>query len=710
MPAHYCRRLPSVLRRSLVLLLLGSAMPVAALAQSTEAEPVELDLIVLHADSSADGRDSYVAQQSSTALKAGAPISETPQSVSVTTERELRDRQPAQVEETIAYASGVVPSGWGIDNRFDQFVLRGFSTGTYGIFRDGLSQKVLNFSSFNTDPFMLERVDVLKGPASVLYGSNDVGGLVNLITKRPRFERFSETRLSYGSFGTTEAAFDTGGVLDMNETLAWRLTGLARNGGTQISDANNDRLMLASGLTWEPDAQTRVIFQALWQKDSLMPNAMIPHAGIDYPGPNRLPQSFAHQQSPFNRFDTEQVSFGWLAERNFGSSVTLRQNLRFSSQKTDYRHLYFSGMADADNMNYVAFTVSERARAFMVDNQLEYRSMIGSADNTLLVGLDYSRRQYDGSQGYAGGYRISLDQPSFDFPVATPPIYANALNRVTETGLYAQNHLRFGNGITLTAALRQSWVETYKRDRIRGTDSTQRDQALTGMIGGTWNIGNGVTPYASYSESFNPNIGTARDGSFYEPTRGRQVELGVRYEPEHLPMRLSAAVFDARKDNMLTPDPAHPGSSIQIGQARNRGFEFEARGQLTEELSVMASYTYLDAEITRSNRGDQGNVPARVPRNTLSLWLDYNPGSLEGFSLGAGIRHVGMTWGDNANNVSVPSYTLADMSLRYEWDQYQAALTVNNLFDRQYLATCAPGSGCAPGEERKITASLGLRF
>lgn len=675
------------------------------------AQPVTLDTVVIRGDKSADGRDSYAAQASSTALKSGAPVSETPQSISVTTEKELRDRQPAQVEDAIAYSAGVIPSGWGIDNRFDQFVLRGFDIGTYGMFRDGLSQKVLNFSSFNTDPFMLERVEVLKGPSSVLYGANDVGGLVNLTTKRPRFERFGEARLSYGSFNTAEIAVDLGGTLDANKTLAWRLTGLARNGGTQIKDAQNDRKMLSAGLTWAPDDDTRITFQTMWQKDALMPNAMVPVAGIEYPGTNQLPGSFTHAQSPFNRFDTEQASFGWQAERDFGTAVTMRQNLRFSRQKTDYRHLYYSGMsADQKTMKYVAFTVNEKARALVVDNQIEYHGTFASAETTLLAGLDYSRRQYDGTQGYAGGYGIALDKPSFDFPVAMPPVYQNQLNRVTETGLYAQNHMHFQNGMTLTAGLRKSWVETYKKNRINGTESTQKDQALTGMIGGTWNIGNGWIPYASYTESFNPNIGMTKSGAFYKPTKGRQFEIGVRYEPEGTPLRLSAAYFDARKDNVLTPDLQNPGSSIQVGQIRNKGLELEARGAVTDELSLIASYTRLDARITRSNSGDQGKVPAQTARDTASLWLDYTPKALSQFSLGAGVRHVGATWGDNKNTLRVDGYTLADISARYEWDQYAATLTVNNVFDKKYYATCYPGSGCAPGEERKATLSLGLKF
>ncbi|MBL8563246.1 MAG: TonB-dependent siderophore receptor [Gemmobacter sp.] len=704
-------------RPMLALALGGSALvPSALLAQ--EGETV-LDTVVLDggAASPIAGGTGYLAETSATGVKAGVPVTEVPQATTTVTEAELADRDPVQIEDALAYVPGVVASPWGVDDRYDQFVIRGFDLGTSGIFRDGLVNKSMSFTGFKIDPYMVQRIDVLKGPASVLYGSNDAAGLVNIVTKRPSFTPESEARLSYGSHNTAELALDTGGA-NADGTLAWRLTGLTREGANEMQGSQDDRDLLALGLTWAPTDRTTVTFLAHWQKDNLTANSFQPVAGEDYAlGLGALPDNFANSQHPWNRFATEQTSIGWQAEHSFSEALTLRQNFRHARQTTDYRHLYFNGMIlpdytpSADSMNFAAFAVEETGTTTALDTQLEYTSDFGGAENILTFGVDLSRKKVDGTMGWVNSYQVPIVGADWDFDVTTPAPYQDQATTVEEQGLYVQNHLRLSNGVTVTAGLRRSAVENRVRDHLSGASSRQKDDATTGMIGATWDLGNGLVPYASYAESFTTNIGTTFGGDQFAPTEGQQLEAGLRYSPEGSGLQFAAALFDITKSNVLTSDPAHAGFSVQTGEVRHRGLELEARGQITDQLSVIAGYTVLDAKITKSNDGDAGNRTPLVPRQQASVWAQYAfAGQAKGLNLGAGLRYVGQAWGDTANTRSVDSYLLADMTVSYDWEANSLAFGVTNLFDKDYAATCDSSVGCIKGEGREMTLTLSRKF
>lgn len=706
--------LSTAARRSRLALLLTA--PALAAFPALAQQGVVLDTVVLEGQGSpiAAGQG-YTVKTTATGLKSGAPLTEVPQTVNTVTQAELTDRAPSQVENALAYVPGVVASTWGMDDRFDQYAIRGFDLGVYGLFRDGLINKAQSFTGFKVDPYMLQRIDVLKGPAGVLYGQNDAAGLVNMITKRPTFAHLGQTRLSYGSHDTAELALDWGDA-NADKTLSWRLTGLTRDGANAADPSRDDRDLLALGVTWAPGDATSVTFLAHWQKDRLTPNAMNPVAGQDYDTAfGRLPDAYLNAMHPWNRFDTEQASIGWQAEHRFSDRLVLRQNFRHARQSTDFRHLYFNGMMlpdytpSPDTLNYAAFTGDEKARYWALDNQLEYRGRLGGADHTLTLGVDLTRQTKDGALGWDNRYSVSLADPDFDFAVVPPGAYVDSRTNVLEKGLYVQDHMRFDNGVTVTAGLRRSWIENRTQDRLSGTDSRQKDGVTTGMLGATWDLGNGFVPYASYGESFTVNVGSLADGSQQEPTQGRQLEAGLRYQPDGTDLQFAAALFDIEKTNVVTYRGVMP---MQTGKVRHRGLELEARGQVNDRLSLIAGYAFLDASILSAEDGTQGNVPSIVPRHTASIWADYDLGGVApGLNLGGGLRYVGKSWGDNANTRRVDAYVVADLALRYDWDAYSAALNVTNLLDEDYYSTCsAVPMGCAQGEGREITLSLSRAF
>lgn len=705
-----CPLLSNFRPNRLAVILTSSALTVLP---ASAQDPILLDPIVLTAQGSAiSGGTGYTTGSTATGLKSGAPVTEVPQTVNTVTQQELIDRDPARVESALAYVPGIVSPSWGGDDRYDQFSIRGFDIGVYGLFRDGLINKAQSYSAYKVEPYMLQRIDVLKGPASVLYGSNDAAGLVNMITKRPTFAHLGEARLSYGSHDTVEAALDWGDV-NAERTVSWRLTGLARDGSSNISPSRNDRGMVALGVTLEPTDATSITFLAHWQKDRLTPSSSIPVAGEDYePANGLLPSSFLGSQHPWNKFDTEQTSIGWQAEHDVNTSLKLRQNFRYGHQSTEFRHLYFNGMSTPTSLGYAAFTGDETARYWALDNQAELNGRLGGADHTLTLGVDMSRQRKDGSLGWAPGYEIPLANPDFDFAVAQPGPFVDSRTDVREAGIYAQDHLRFDNGVTVTAGLRRSWLENSTENRLAGITSEQKDNATTGMLGATWDLGNGLIPYASYGESFTTNIGQTFTGDQYVPTEGRQIEMGLRYRPAASQLELAAALFSIDKTNVLTSDPVNPGFNIQTGEVRHQGIELEARGQLTDRLSVTAGYSYIDASVRSSENGDEGNTPAMVPDHIASLWVDYRPsGALEGLSVGGGLRYVGKIWAENANIRRVDSYALADIAIRYDWKDYSVALNVTNVLDKDYYANCSSfGWGCGAGDGREAMLTVTRAF
>lgn len=697
-----------------------AALPLQAHAQEQEParEAFELPAIVLQALPYTGQIDGYLAPGTETGVKSGVPLEEVPQSISVVTSTELDRRAPEQVEDAIKYTVGVNASTWGTDDRFDQFSIRGFDLGSGALYRDGLPQKVLGFTAFSSHPYMLERIDVLRGPAGVLYGSNDAGGMVNLVTKRPVFERKAEARLGYGSHDSVELGFDYGNVLNADKTLAGRLTGLWRDGATEIDNSDEDPAFLAGGLTWAPDDFTSVTLLAHVQRDDRTPNNFFPIAGEDYDAAwGVLPDSFRFKASPYNDFKTEQQSIGLEATHAFSTDLTLNARIRHARQETDYRHLYSDGVSAA-GVSYTAFRQVETARTTGADVNLEWRRGFGAAENSLTVGADYQHSRLDGDQYYQyGAHVIPFSNLSFDFAVEDPALSGRSRTTYTEKGVYLQNHLVLGQGTTITAGLRRSWLENKAEDRLADTTSRRKDAATTGMIGATHRFANGLSPYVNYSEGFIQNAGITIDGDPLEPSRNKQFEIGLRYMPASGDLLLSAAAFDLRKTNVEdyyfdehgNIDYAH---STQVGEIRARGIELEARGRLTSELQGVAGYTYLDTEITESaDPAKRGKDNVMSPRHQVSVWLDWDAARLlPGLSIAGGLHYQSKSYATQFNARETPSHVTADLALRHESDQYALDLNVTNLFDKEYYGVCYDGLGCAMGEGRKVSLTLSRQF
>lgn len=667
--------------------------------------------------------DGYVATRSATATKTDTAIMETPQSISVVSREEMDDRDVRDIGEAVSYTAGVSTGTTGETALFggNSVKIRGFggsgTTGTsYNEYLDGLKLKGSSFVSANLDPWFFERVEVIKGPASVLFGQSQPGGIVNMVSKRPQEGMVNKVRLGSGDLDRASAAVDVGGGL--SDGWSFRLVGRGLTGETQQDHSDRKRHLLAPSLRWRNDT-TDLTLLASYQRDDINATILsaVPRAGV-FDNPNgRVPLHFRAGDAGFEFWDRETWSVGYLFSHRFTDTLTFRQNARFTDNKLDSAWLYRRSLdSDRRTLQRSAFTAEENARDLTVDNQLELKLQGGLIGHTVLAGVDYYRFENDTLRGFAssGVPDIDLFNPVYHQPIATPPIYQDIDNSLDQVGVYLQDQINIG-ALSLLLGGRYDDVETSSDNNTNGSKTDASDHAFTGRAGVIYNFSSGVAPYVSYSESFEPVSGTAFDGSRFEPMEGEQYEVGVKYQPIDTQHLITLSYFDLTQKNMTTTDPGNPGFSIQTGEVRTRGVELEAKAQVLENLNLTLAYTRLDDEITESNKGDEGNRRAQLPEDRASLWLDYSvlSGAFSGAGLGAGVRYQGATEGDDNNTFSVPSYTLVDLALRYDLEKsplalpgWQANIHVNNLLDKYYIASCSNDSTCFLGQERSIRAAV----
>lgn len=665
--------------------------------------------------------DGYVAARSATGTKTDTAILETPQSISVIPRQQLDDQAVHSVAQALRYSSGVFAEYRGSSNLHDETFIRGF--GYAPRFLDGLMYGENSLGQ--VDPWMLERVEVIRGPSSVLYGQANPGGVISLVSKRPMEEASREVRLQVGNRGRLEDAFDVGGPVTADGSLLYRIVGLGNRFDLEERSVKQERVAIAPSLTWRPSGQTSITLLTNYQNE---PNAgfrnFMPTVGTVYQGRNGhgwIPRDFLVSDPSFDESTREQFSAGYLLEHRFDGPFTFRQNTRYTHVDATYATLVFNYL-DADERTLYRFASKDRQKVgqFVIDNQLEAKFTTGAVSHTALAGIDYRRTRKD--------YLLSrsFSVPSIDW---TNPVYGvnvGALNPATDSdttawqvGAYVQDQIRWDR-LTLTLGGRQDWANTKVDDRLYGADTDQSDHKFTGRVGATYQFDNGIAPYASYTTSFEPELSTPPVGSAaFKPVTGQGYEGGVKFAPPGLNALFTASVFDIRQQNVATYDRTIFGF-VQSGEVHNRGFEFEGRGEVLPGLNLVASYSFVDSEVTKTTvAGAQGKTPARLPNHLASLWADYTigRGPLAGLGLSAGTRYIGTSQGDAQNTYKVPAVTLFDLALKYDLGRIggwlngtQLQLNAMNVADTRYVASCAALDTCFYGSGRTLMATLSHKW
>jgi iron complex outermembrane receptor protein len=656
--------------------------------------------------------DGFVARRSTSATKTDTPLLETPQSVSVITRDQLDARGVQNLESAISYTPGIVGGSYGVDTRSDWLTLRGFVPAKY---LDGMELPNGVFAQPRLETYGLERIDVLRGPSSALYGLIPPGGMIDMISRKPTADMVNEVGLQAGNFGRYQGQFDIGGAIDADGKYLYRLTGLARNSGTQTDYIKDRRVFLAPSFTWNPTPDTSLTVLAQYQKDTPGTSSQfLPSQGTLLANPfGPIPVGRDVGEPGWESYHRTYASLGYLLAHRFNDVWQFRQNVRFAQVNVDYHSVYGAGFVkgadglptDYRTINRYAYLVQDRANSLTVDNQVEGKFVTGPLQHDLLMGFDYKRSQDNYGWGFGSAPTLDVYAPVYGALITTPALSYHTRQVQNQFGVYAQDQVKFQRWV-FTASVRHDWVDTATTDYIAGMDQpSQADHRFSGRVGVNYVFDGGISPYVAFSQSFQPTIGAGFNGQRFAPTTGKQVETGIKYQPPGRNMTFTAAVYQLVQENALSSDPAHIGFSTQTGEVRVRGIELEANAEITHNLNLLASYTYTNSDVTKSSDPTQlGKQLALVPRQQASAWLDYtmHSGPLAGFGLGGGVRYVGATYGDAANVWRTPSYTLFDASAHYQMKNWKFVLNVNNLFDRNYVPTCNTGDMCYWGDRRTI--------
>jgi iron complex outermembrane receptor protein len=699
---------------ALAALLAGSGLGVRKTADGALAltrDPVQLPALTVTADQETETAtgpvEGYVATRSATGTKTDTPIAETPQSISVVGQDQIDARAAQKVAEALRYTAGVQAEVYGgVDNRADWINVRGMNESD---FQNGLRSPSsgLVYGTWNVEPYGLDRIEVLKGPASVLYGQSRPGGIINLVSKRPSETPIHEVELQSGTWWREQLAADFSGRLTEDGSLLYRTVALGRVSQTQTEHADDNRGYFAPSLTWKPNSDTSLTLLTEFQEDQTG-NAInfLPAEGTLLHNPNGTISTRTFTGDPdFDRYNQRRYALGYAFETKPTDNLTLRQNVRYGHLDLDARIVYGIGLeADMRTLDRLADRSKESTDAIAVDNQAEIRLDAGPVENTVLLGVDFSDQNSDYKNGSALTDPIDVFDPDYGADIETPAYTTRNHQHQRLLGLYAQDQIAIDRWRFVLGG-RYDWARTATRDKIAGDTILQNDQAFTGRGGVAYVTDIGLVPYASYAMSFIPVGGTDVDGQPYKPEKGDQYEIGVKYQPEGLRSFVTLSAFQLTRSNVLTTDPADPTNQIQTGEVRSRGVEIEATASLAEGLDLITSYSYLDAQVTETNDASQGSRVADVPHHLAAAWLDYTVpnGTLEGLGGGAGIRYTGSTV-SYSNDLETPDYVLVDAALHYTWNSLRFGLNVSNLFDKVYVTAC--DFYCFYGVRRTVTGTL----
>lgn len=648
-----------------------------------------------------------------TGSKTATSIIETPQSVTVIN-RDLIDVQHwTSLQQVVRYSAGVNGENYGPDARYDWLTLRGFYPIQY---IDGLQAPIGSVTNVGTDLYGFESVEILKGPSSGLYGSTPPGGIVNMTSRRPKDLFGGELGGEVGSNDLWEVHGDVTGPITDN--LSYRLTGLYRDSGSQIDFEKDRRGYIAPALTWNIAPSTTLTLLGYYQNDNIRDNGggFLPAYGVVLPSPHgRIPRNRNLGEPGYNTYQRDQYAVGYEFSHAFNDKLSFVQNLKYFKADTKTLSVYGAGLVDPTSsiVNRSNFPFNEKVASLNIDNRLQAKFDTGVLDHTVLLGLDYRHYTINSVFGFSSAPPIDVFNPVYGQPIVTPSLYPYQHAEQDQTGLYLQDQIRHG-GWVLTVGGRQDWVSTNDKAASLKSD----DSKFTWRAGLNYVFSNGIAPYFSYATSFQPTTGSSWTGTPFKPTSGDQYEVGVKVEPKWLPSGfktlITLAAFDLTQSNVLTPDPdpTHLYAKVQAGEVEVKGVELEGVARIYERISLNASYSYTDSDVTKSNDLDLGKQLPMVPTHKAALFGDYTfqGGFLAGFGGGLGMRYTSSSYGDNYNDWRNKSVVLWDVVLHYDFRDWRMTLNASNLFDKTYVAQCSSYADCYYGTARNVTFSVTRKF
>lgn len=684
----------------------------AAVAAQEPPSPTELDAIEVRGE-----RVGVPAQAGKLAL----PPLETAQAISVVDAGLLREQGITRLADALRNVAGASRSS--TYGYYDAYQLRGFDAAYGSLYLDGLTSG--NVAGTVNELAGVEQVEVVKGPAAALYGASPLGGIVNLVSKRPRPDAFVDLGLAAGAWNLREATVDANGPLGASASVLGRVNFVYRDGDDFVDFSHKHRIYVAPALSWQIGDDTRLTLLGRYQRDDDAPWSPVNAWGTLLPNANgRVPAHRAVNGGGRNEayFDQRARQVGYLLEHRFNDAVSFSQSVRRERREVAWdRWIFTAGFVDSDIRDGVQYgrTIGrlvygpfhQEDRDLAGDSRLTLRFATGALSHQVLAGFDYRSNRSEHVSG-AGNFNpdqnpLDLYAPDYSLPYVRDPSSAYAgSDWLRQAGWYLHDHVRVGERFTLTAGGR--W------DKVRTREQT--DTEFSPHAGATWALDEASSLYASWSESYVPTPAwqASFDGSLLPPETGRNVEAGYKLQAGDGRLAGMLSVFELTRQNVATDDPEHPMFYVVTGEQRSRGVEVEGQWRPNDAFELHGAYARIDAEITRDNTLPVGIPLPNVPRDSLSLWGRYTvqSGALRGLGLSLGVVHNSdkhfYEYGDRL--YTLPAYTLWDAGAVYAFGANELQVGVSNLTDERYFPDGAGLDRITPGEPRAWRVGLRHRF
>jgi len=661
------------------------------------------------------------------ATKTNTPIVELARTISIETALDLKQKGALNLSQSATYMAGVTGESFGYATRVDSISSRGLSIPRY---RDSIQELFGNYNSTRAEIYTMEQVELLKGPASVLYGQGSPGGIMNYVSKTPTLGKGSEVVLSYGNFDRAQVGLDVNGSLSENDEWVGRFVGIYRNADSQVDFVNDDTQVLMPSISYMPTDDTTLTLIGLFQDtESDTAAQFIPVEGTLLPLADGtfLPNQDVYAGEPgFNKFDTKSNQVTLLGEHIIDESTFISFTALWRDGEADYHQAWptftggtrylnaFVGAPIAPTDTFVPRTFYQADNTFnqhAVDVRVTKRVTTGALDHEILAGVQYQNVETDANSAYyAGGgalqgdFRYILDLANPQYTGAPDQaifdsIYNDAPEQtVKDVGFYLSDQISVENW-RLTLGLRHDRVDN--DNGVIEQDDTQTSYSA----GVLYQFDNGLSPYLSYAESFETVVGLDINNNQLKPEEGRQYEAGVKYELSSIPGFITLAYYDIEVSNLPNPNSLPDEAGQQQGVSSIEGIELEGRlnfGEITAQFAA----SVMDAE------DPNGFALSAQPDSNASLWLNYSPVELDALIVGAGVRYVGETVSENGTiRYETPSYTLGDIMVAYDLsNNLNVQLNVRNVTDKKYLTSCLFRGDCFPGVRRTINASVTYSF
>ena len=662
------------------------------------------------ADAPRTDEDSIVVTAATTGSKTDTALVELPQPIKVITSEQYLSQGAISISDTVKYAAGVLANPYGRDTRVDGFNVRGLDALQ---FRDGMRDIFSYYASITSDPYNFSRVEILRGPASVLFGQGSIGGLVNLVSKTPDFTTRGELNLVYGSYDRKEAMGDVNVALADN--LAVRFVGRVRDADTYVDHVPDDRVMFAPSIRWQPTPDTDIVLTGLYQEDDTgSTSQFLPIVGTFMPNNvagEQLDRYTFVGKAGWDRYDGRSLQGGGSITHRFSDNVKLSLKARYIDSDLEYNTHYADSYTnpqdpfsvygtDGRTIALTADASDARMNVFSTDNNVQFNFNTGAnIEHKLLVGIDYSWNKV--SKRYAGGYElVDLYDIDYDALATYDPTGPFTSDSQKQLGVYVQDQIRFYDRVSVVLGAR--------RDRVTGS-SGQKDNATTFRAGIIGEIGAGISPFFSYTESFLPVAGRIDngDGSYgdaYKPQTGTQYEAGVKWQPAPSTL-VTATVFKIKERNRVLYLAA--GGTEQSGVLNTKGFEIEASHTLPGNFELLANYGYSKLKSETNTSLDY------MPRHTASLWSTKTFGLADEaqLRLGGGVVYSGKSVSTSAIwSIVTPARTTVDALAEITWQDWRFALNATNLLNKKFYASCLARGDCFMGAPRNVMGTVGFRF